>query len=208
MAEVEVRDLNNKVVGKLELSDKVFDYQASQTLVWEALTAFRAAQRKGTHATKGRSAVRGGGRKPWRQKGTGRARVGTIRSPLWAGGGTVHGPHPRDHRQRFPKKKKRGAIKLVLSDKLRNDRMLVLEDLNLESHRTKEFVSLLGRFDLSSKILVVDGRENRNLFLSSRNVPSVKTVYPAGVNVYDLLDHDVLMISKQAVMDLQEALER
>ena len=117
MAEVEVKNYKNEVVEKLQLSDRVFDYVASETLVWEAINAFRAAQRKGTHATKNRSAVRGGGAKPWKQKGTGRARAGTIRSPLWRGGGTVFGPSPRDYSYAFPKKKRRGAIRVVLTDK-------------------------------------------------------------------------------------------
>lgn len=206
MAEVEVKDLNNKVVGKLKLSDDVFKYEASPALVWEAVTAYQAAQRKGTHATKGRSAVRGGGRKPWRQKGTGRARVGTLKSPLWAGGGTVHGPQPRSYAQAFPKKKRRGAMKLILTDKLKQDRLIVVDEIALESHRTKEFVKVLGNFEIPKKVLIVDSRENQNLYLSSRNVPAVKMVAANGVNVYDLVNHEVLMISKNALLELQEAL--
>lgn len=208
MAEVQIRNLKNKVVGKLELSDAVFNYQASPTLVWEAVTAFQAAQRKGTHATKTRSKVRGSGQKLWRQKGTGRARVGSIRSPLWRGGGSVHGPQPRSYAQALPKKKRRGAMRLVLTDKLKNEKLLVFEDLNLESHKTGEFVTWLKTFQVGSKVLLVDGPENRNLFLGSRNVPAVKTVTTGGVNIYDLVNHDVLMISKQAVEELQEVLQR
>ena len=132
MAEVEVKNLKNKVVGKLPLADEVFGYEAKKSLVWEAVRAFQAGRRKGTHATKNRSATRGGGRKPWRQKGTGRARAGTLRSPLWAGGGTTHGPLPRDYTQALPRKKRRGAVKLVLTDKLKHGQLLVVDNLALE----------------------------------------------------------------------------
>ncbi len=208
MAEVEVRNLKNKVIDKLELADEVFNYSASETLVWEAVRAYRAGQRKGTHATKGRSQVRGGGRKPWRQKGTGRARAGSIRSPLWRGGGTTFGPTPRNYVQAFPKKKRRGALKVVLSDKLKNQKLTVVDEFVLESHRTKEFLEILKTLDLDNKVLVVDDRENRNLYLSSRNVPQVKCVATLGLNVYDLLNCRHLLISKRAVLSLQELLQK
>ena len=208
MAEVDLRDLNNKVVGSLELSDDVFDYRASRTLVWEAVKAYLAGRRKGTHATKNRAKVRGGGRKPWRQKGTGRARAGTIRSPLWKGGGTAHGPEPRNYAEAFPRKKRRGAVKLVLTNKLRDQKLLVAESLEMETPRTKDFVQIMEAMDLRKKLLVVDDRENRNLYLSSRNLPMVKTVATDGINVYDLVNCDQLLISKRAVLKLQEVLER
>lgn len=208
MAEVEVKNLENKVVEKLKLADQVFNYSASETLVWEAVRAYLAAQRKGTHATKGRAQVRGGGRKPWRQKGTGRARAGTIRSPLWRGGGTTFGPTPRNYTQAFPKKKRRGAMKLVLSDKLRNQSLTVLEDFSLESHRTQEFLSVLENFKLDKKVLLMDDRENRNLYLSSRNVPGVKLVATGGLNVYDLMNCRHFLVTKRAILALQEVLQR
>ena len=208
MAEVEVKNLKNKVVEKLELADEVFNYTARETLVWEAVRAYQAAQRKGTHATKTRAAVRGGGRKPWSQKGTGRARVGSIRSPLWKKGGVTFGPQPRDYEQSFPKKKRRGALKMVLSDKLRNQKLTVIDDFSLESHRTKEFLAVLEKFKLEEKILVVDDRENRNLYLSARNLPGVKSVPTVGLNVYDLLNCRHLLISKRAILELQEALRK
>ncbi len=208
MAEVEVRNLKNKVIDKLELADEVFNYSASETLVWEAVRAYRAGQRKGTHATKGRSQVRGGGRKPWRQKGTGRARAGSIWSPLWRGGGITFGPSPRNYAQAFPKKKRRGALKVVLSDKLKNQKLTVVDEFVLESHRTKEFLEVLKTLDLDNKVLVVDDRENRNLYLSSRNVPQVKCVATLGLNVYDLLNCRHLLISKRAVLSLQELLQK
>jgi len=208
MAEVEVRNLKNKVVDQLELADEVFNYTASETLVWEAVRAYRAAQRKGTHATKGRSQVRGGGRKPWRQKGTGRARAGSIRSPIWRAGGTTFGPTPRNYTQAFPKKKRRGALKVVLSDKLKNQKLIVVDEFTLESHRTKEFLEVLKTLDLGHKVLVVDDRENRNLYLSSRNVPHVKCVATLSLNVYDLLNCRNLLISKRAILSLQEVLQK
>jgi large subunit ribosomal protein L4 len=208
MAEVEVRNLKNKVVGKMDLADEVFAYQAKKSLVWEAVRAFQAAKRKGTHSTKNRAAVRGGGQKPWRQKGTGRARVGTIRSPLWAGGGIVHGPSPRDYSQALPKKKRRGAVKLVLTDKLNSDQLYVVDELSIDSHKTKDVLGLLQALKLDGKVLLVDSKENRNLYLGSRNLQSVKMVPAGGVNIYDLLNHETLLISKSALMELQEVLQR
>ena len=206
--EIQVRNLSNEVVETLPLSRRVFDYQASESLLWEAVTAFLAGRRKGSHSTKTRAEVRGGGRKPWRQKGTGRARAGTIRSPLWRSGGVTFGPKPRNYAQSLSKKKRRGAVKLVLSDKLKNENLLVLDSLELSSHKTKIFVDVMGAFDLTRKLLVVDSRENRNLFLSTRNLPEVKMVPALGVNVYDLLNAEVLMISKASLLELQEVLLR
>lgn len=208
MAQVKVKNLKNKVVDKLDLSDQVFAYAASESLLWEAVNAYLAGQRKGTHATKVRGQVRGGGRKLWRQKGTGRARVGSSRSPLWRGGGVTFGPHPRDYSQPFPKKKKRGAVKLALSGKLQDEKILVIDDFELPSHQTKEFVGVLKAFGLEKKVLVVDARDNRNLFLSTRNLPGIKMVQPIGLNIYDLLDSSYLMISKSSLLELQEVLLR
>jgi large subunit ribosomal protein L4 len=208
MAEVDVKNLKNEVVDKLTLDDAVFNYTASETLVWEAVNAYLAGQRKGTHATKNRALVSGAGKKLWRQKGTGRARIGSIRSPLWRKGGTVFGPQPRDYSHAFPKQKRRGAIKMVLSDKLRNQKLTVVDAFPIENPKTKEFVDVLKALNLDSKVLVVDGRDNRNLFLSSRNVPKVKMVMSSGVNVYDLLNHDHLLISRQALLEIQEVLQK
>ena len=208
MAEVRVRNLQNDVVETLALEDEVFNYSASETLVWEAVKAYLAGRRKGTHATKTRAAVRGAGKKLWRQKGTGRARIGSIRSPLWRKGGTVHGPQPRDYSEDFPKQKRRGAIKLVLSDKLRHDKLVVVDDLGLESHRTKDVLEVLKTLELTGKVLVIDSRENRNLYLGSRNLPQVKMVPSPGVNIYDLLHHDQVLMSKRAILQVQEVLQR
>ncbi len=208
MAEVEVKNLKNEVVETITLADEVFDYTASETLVWEAVRAFLAGQRKGTHATKTRGLVSGAGKKLWRQKGTGRARIGSLRSPLWRKGGTVFGPQPRDYSQAFPKQKRRGAMKMVLSDKLRNQRMTVVDALGLEQPKTKEFLGVMKVFNLENKVLVVDGRDNRNLYLSVRNLPKVKMVASTGLNVYDLLNYEHLLISKQALLDIQEVLQK
>jgi len=208
MAEVDVRNLKNKVVEKLELADEIFNYSASPTLVWEAVRSYLSAQRKGTHATRNRALVRGGGKKPWRQKGTGRARVGTIRSPLWRKGGTVFGPTPRDHAVGLPKRKRRGAMKLVLTDRLKNDRLTVVDEFSLESHRTRDMVQVLDQFKLAGKVLLVDDAENRNLYLSSRNLPGVTPVSTEGLNVYKLLKGGHLVISKRAILRLQEVLRK
>lgn len=208
MAEVQVRNLQNEVVGTLELSDAVFNYHASPTLVWEAVTAFLAGRRKGTHSTKTRGEVSGSGRKLWRQKGTGRARIGSIRSPLWRKGGTVHGPKPRDYAWALPKKKRRLAVCAVLTDRLENERLWVFEDLHLASHKTKDFVSWLQGLGVEGKVLLVDEKENRNLYLGSRNVPGVKLTPTEGVNVYDLVNHDLLIMSREAILKLQEVLQR
>lgn len=208
MAEVEIRNLKNKVVDRVDLSGEVFGYTASETLVWEAVNAYRAGQRKGTHATKRRALVSGSGSKVWRQKGTGRARIGSIRSPLWRKGGTTFGPQPRDYTPAFPKKKRRGAMKVVLTSKLKNRKLVVVDELPLESHRTKEFLGVLKGLKLDSKVLVVDKRENRNLYLSCRNLPEAKMVPAGGVNIFDLLNHEYLLISKSALLELQEQLQR
>ena len=206
MAEVKIRNLKNKVVDQLRLSGEVFGYEASETLVWEAVNAYRAGQRKGTHAAKKRGQVSGSGRKLWRQKGTGRARIGSIRSPLWRKGGTIFGPQPRDYAQAFPRKKRRGAMKLVLTDKLKNQKLVVVEDIPLESHKTKEFLQVLKNLKLDRKVLVVDSRENRNLYLSCRNLPEVKMVPAEGVNVFDLLNCEHLLISRGALLELEARL--
>ena len=208
MAEVEVKNLKNEVVDKLALDDAVFDYTASETLVWEAVRAYLAGQRKGTHATKTRGLVSGAGKKLWRQKGTGRARIGSLRSPLWRKGGTVFGPQPRDYEQSFPKQKRRGALKMVLSDKLRKQKLIVVDALAMEAPKTKDFVGVLQTLNLEKKVLVVDDRDNRNLFLSARNLPQVKMVMSSGLNVYDVLNYDHLLISRQALLDIQEVLQK
>lgn len=208
MPEIEVRNLKNEVIDKLELSDDVFNYAASETLVWEAVNAYLAAQRKGTHATKTRGLVSGAGKKLWRQKGTGRARIGSLRSPVWRKGGTVHGPQPRDYETSFPKRKRRGAMKAVLTEKLKQQKLLVVDAFAFEKPKTKDFLGALQALQLEDKVLVVDSRDNRNLYLSTRNLSEVKMVPAAGVNIFDLLHYEHLVMSKNAILHLQEMLQR
>lgn len=208
MPQVDVRNLKNEVIDRLELSDEVFDYGASETLVWEAVNAYLAAQRKGTHATKTRGRVSGAGKKLWRQKGTGRARIGSLRSPVWRKGGTVHGPQPRDYETAFPKRKRRGAMKAVLTEKLKQQKLLVVDAFAFEKPKTRDFLGTLQTLQLENKVLVVDSRDNRNLYLSARNLSQVKMVPAAGVNIFDLLHYEHLVMSKNAILHLQEMLQR
>ncbi len=197
---LQVKSLANKKVRDVEVPDEVFAYPYKEHLIHQVVVALRAAGRSGTHATKGRALVSGGGKKPWRQKGTGRARSGSNRSPLWRGGGTVHGPQPRDYTKGVSAREKRNALKSALSRKVSDEQLIVVENLDLESHRTADFVAKLSALGLGDqKVLVVDDRENGNLGLASRNLQSVKAVDALGVNVYDVVDRANLVISEQAL---------
>src|SRR5512139_1967449 len=173
MAEIEVKSLSNEVVGKMELSDAVFKAEFNQPLIWEAIKHYNDSLRAGTASTKVRGEVKGSGKKLWRQKGTGRARVGSIRSPLWRHGGTVHGPRPRNYVYRFPRKKLQSALRSALSAKLSENSLAVVEAFVLEGHKTRDFQKILAGLGFMGKVLVVDSSENRNLSLSSRNIPKV-----------------------------------
>lgn len=208
MAEIEVKNLANEVVGKLKLSDEVFKAELNLPLIWEAVKHYVDSLRKGTASTKTRGIVRGSGRKLWRQKGTGRARIGSIRSPLWRHGGTVHGPQPRDYSYRFPRKKLRGAMRSALSAKLQEQALAVIDAFTLPTHKTKDFQKILRDLGGTGKVLIVDSGENRNLSLSSQNIPNVKVVPGSGVNIYDVVDHQLLLFSKQAILQVQEVLSR
>lgn len=208
MAEIEVKNLANKVVGKLELSDAVFKAEFNQPLIWEAVKHYNDSRRTGTASTKVRGEVRGSGKKLWRQKGTGRARIGSIRSPLWRHGGTVHGPRPRDYSYRFPRKKLRGAMRSALSAKLSENALTVVDAIKLENAKTKEFNKLLEGMGFTGKVLVVDSYENRNLDLSSRNLPKVKLVSGSGVNIFDVVNSNTLLFTKESILQLQEVLSR
>ncbi|GIU82130.1 MAG: 50S ribosomal protein L4 [Acidobacteria bacterium] len=213
MPTVKVHNLENKEVGEIELPDEVFGVEFNEALVHEAVRNFLANHRRGTVATKTRGDVSGSGRKLWRQKGTGRARVGSIRSPLWRKGGTVHGPQPRDWSYNLPKKMRQGALRSALSERLREGNLIVVDEFYLGSPKTKEFAKVLGNFGLLSekkkpiKTLVVDSTENKNLVLSSRNLPKVKMVDSLGVNIYDVVYHEKLLISKNAIEKLVERLK-
>jgi large subunit ribosomal protein L4 len=208
MAEIEIKNLANEVVGKLELSDEVFKAKLNEPLIWEAVTHYAASLRAGTASTKTRGLVSGSGKKLWRQKGTGRARIGSVRSPLWRHGGTVHGPKPRSYEYRFPRKKLRGAMRSALSAKLGDNAVAVVDAFTLETHKTKDFQKVLQGLGGAGKVLVVASGENRNLELSSRNLPGVKLVSGARVNIHDVVNSNLLLFSKDAILEVQEVLSR
>jgi large subunit ribosomal protein L4 len=208
MAEIEVKNLTNEVVGTLELSDEVFGAAFNEPLIWEAVKHYSDSLRKGTASTKTRSEVSGSGKKLWRQKGTGRARIGSVRSPLWRHGGTVHGPQPRSYQYRFPRKKLRGALRSALSARLGEKAVTVVDSLALETPKTREFLKVLRTVGAGGRVLVVDSGENRNLALSSRNAVDVKLVPGNGVNIYDVVNSQSLVFSRQAILEVQEVLSR
>jgi large subunit ribosomal protein L4 len=208
MAEIDVKNLANEVIGKLELSDQVFKAEVNEPLIWEAVKHYADSLRKGNAATKTRAEVSGSGKKLWRQKGTGRARIGSIRSPLWRHGGTVHGPQPRDYNYAFPRKKLRGALRSALSAKFGEQGLAVVEAFNLEGNKTKDFLKVLKSIAGTGKVLVVNTGENRNLDLSSRNLPDVKVVPGTGVNIRDLVSYPMVVFSKEAILQVQEVLSR
>jgi large subunit ribosomal protein L4 len=207
MATIEVVNLSGKKVGTLELWDEVFG-GINEDLLWEAVKHYRAAQRAGTHATKNRKLVSGSGKKLWRQKGTGRARVGSIRSPLWRHGGTVHGPQPRSYDYQFPRKKLLGALRSALAAKFADGKLLVLEKFDLEEAKTKAFRAALDGLGVSKTALLVDGSdENRNLELSSRNLAGVELLAGNQVHPYHLLKYDSAIFSRTALEKLQDSLK-
>ena len=206
MANVAIYDIANNKVGDMELSDSIFGVEMNAGLLHQAVVMQLAAQRLGTHATKTRSMVRGGGRKPWRQKGTGRARSGSTRSPLWVGGGTVFGPHPRKYAFTMPRKQRRLAIKCALSDKVKSGDFIVLDQLNFEAPKTKQMVELLGKFDTPKKALFITASEAETVEKSARNIPGVKAITTMGLNVYDILNHGKLFITKDAIARIEEVL--
>jgi len=205
---VAVKNLKNKKIKDLELPDSVFDYPYKEHLVHTAVVSYLAAQRSGTHKAKGRSEVRGGGRKPWRQKGTGRARVGSLRSPTRRGGGTVHGPQPRDYTNKLSAREKRNALKSALSQKLKEEGILVLDGLQLESHKTGDLAKSLAVLGVEGRALVVDRHDNDKLALASRNIPNLKVVDAMAVNVYDIVGSAHVVMTEEAVGRLVEVLSR
>ena len=208
MPKVDVWNLNHEKIGNLDLAPEVFGAKVNPALLYEAVRFYLAGKRAGTHATKTRDRVAGSGRKLWKQKGTGRARVGSVRSPLWRHGGTVHGPHPRDYSYRLPKKMLAGALRSALSAKVAENKLTVVDAFTLPSHKTKEFRKVLERFEAGRPLLLVDVAENHNLTLSSRNLESVEFRPARQVNAYDLLLHEQVIISQPAVKGLEEALSR
>ncbi|KHD85738.1 50S ribosomal protein L4 [Bacillus ginsengihumi] len=206
MPKVALYNQTGSKVGEVELNDSVFGIEPNNHVVFEAVVMQRASLRQGTHKVKGRSEVRGGGRKPWRQKGTGRARQGSIRSPQWRGGGTVFGPVPRSYSYKLPKKVRRLAIKSALSSKVQEESILVLDALNFNAPKTKEFVAVLKNLSVNKKALVVTDGLDENVALSARNIPGVTVVEANGINVLDVVSHDHLIMTKAAVEKVEEVL--
>jgi large subunit ribosomal protein L4 len=206
MPKLDVYDAQREKVGEIELSEAVFAAEVKPHLLHEVVGWQLAKRRAGTAHTKTRAEVRGGGKKPWRQKGTGRARVGSRRSPLWRGGGTTFGPRTRDYSYSLPKKVRKAALRSALSDKLAEEKLVVLKGFDLEAIKTKAFVEVLGRFELAD-VLVVTDQPDEVLEKSSRNVPRVKVLRAEGLNVYDILRHDRLVLLEPAVGRIEEALK-
>jgi large subunit ribosomal protein L4 len=207
MPKVDVLDLNNQKVGELELSDDVFGAEVNEALLWEAVRHYQAGLRVGAAKTKTRAEVSGSGRKLWKQKGTGRARVGSIRSPLWRHGGTTHGPQPRDYSYRLPRKMQLGALRSALSVKLRDGELKVVSSFELNDAKTATVAAALERLEAGRKVLLVENGDNRNLTLGSRNLPGVTLLPSRDVHVYHLLGHDRVLISQAAALKLSEALQ-
>ncbi|HCW50888.1 MAG TPA: 50S ribosomal protein L4 [Clostridiales bacterium] len=204
MPRVDVYNVDGEVVGEVELSDALFGAEVNEALMHQAVTAYLAAQRRGTASTKGRSEVRGGGRKPWRQKGTGLARAGSIRSPIWRGGGITFGPKPRDYTQALPKRMRRKALSSALSAKVRDGSLLVLDTIRLEEPKTKKVVSILEKLNVKGSALIVTPETDRTLVLSARNIPGVETRRAEDLNVYDLLGHAKVLMTRDAVARVEE----
>lgn len=205
---IPVKNLKNQDVGEVEVPDAVFSYPYKEHLIHTVVRAIRAAQRAGTHKTKVRSEVAGSGKKPWRQKGTGRARVGSVRTPLWRKGGTVHGPRPRSYELGVSVGEKKSALKSALSRKLADGELIVVDSIALENHKTKALALTMGELGVARKALVVDTRDNENLTRAARNNPRLKAVDALGVNVYDVLDRDHVIFSQPALETLVEVLSR
>jgi large subunit ribosomal protein L4 len=206
MPTVKVRNIKNEEVREVELSDAVFGAPLNEALIHAAVRNFMANARQGTSATKTRGDVSGSGRKLWKQKGTGRARIASLRSPLWKGGGNVHGPQPRDWSYNMPRKMRQGALRSALSERVREGRVVLVDGWEFDKPKTKEFVASLKQLGLEGKTLIVDSLDNENLRLSTRNVQSAKVVNSFGLNIYDLLYHEKLIISEAAVKELEQLL--
>ena len=203
MASVSVYNMEGKEVGTMELSDAVFGVEVNDHLVHMAVVAQLANKRQGTQKAKTRSEVSGGGRKPWRQKGTGHARQGSTRSPQWKGGGVVFAPTPRDYSFKLNKKEKRAALKSVLTSRVQDNKLIVLDELKLDAIKTKEFKKVMDNLKVGKAMVVIDGQDE-NVILSARNLPTVNTAMAENINVYDILKGDTLVLTKDAVAKIEE----
>lgn len=204
MPKVKLYNIAGQETGEIELNDSVFGVDYNEAVIHQAVVRQMANERLGTHATKTRGLVRGGGKKPWKQKSTGRARVGSIRSPLWVGGGTVFGPTPRSHAKDMPRKARQLAVKSALSEKLRANELIVIDAIDFEAPKTKNVVKMLADLHSEGKALIVDGA--RNTVLSARNIPGVKAYAPSGLNIYDIVNTDKLFLTQEAVKKIEEVL--
>lgn len=207
-----VRNLKNNEVGDVELSDAVFGAELNESLIHAAVRNYLANRRQGTSATKTRGNVSGSGRKLWKQKGTGRARIASLRSPLWKGGGNVHGPQPRDWSYKMPKKMRRGALRSALSERLREGNLVIFDDFSFGNSKTKEFLGVMSELGFNdkkkmTKTLIVDSLDNLNLILASRNVQKTKVTNSYGLNIYDIIYHEKLLISRSAIEELSHLLD-
>src|ERR1700761_6366915 len=209
MANINVVNLTGAKVGEFEL-DEVFAGEVNEALLWEAVKHYRASLRQGTHATKNRKLVSGAGKKLWKQKGTGRARVGSIRTPLWRGGGTVHGPQPRSYEYAFPRKKLLGALRSAIASKIADGKLVVVENFAVEEAKTKHFRNALNKLDAKKTALLVESSQelNEKLYLGSRNLNGVELVLSSEVHPYDLLRYEHAVFSKAALETLQETLKK
>jgi large subunit ribosomal protein L4 len=208
MATVDIKNLNNEVVGKLDLSDAVFAGPINEGLLNDAVKQYLASLRAGTHQTKTRKDVQGSGKKPWRQKGTGRARVGEIRNPLWRKGGTVFGPQPRDYEYHLPKKMFRAALRSALALKLKENQLNVVDAFSLADHKTKPLAQALTKLGFTRKVLVVDHLANPKLWLAARNMAEVDLIPSLQVTPYQLLNAHHVVFSKAAIEALEEVLKK
>lgn len=207
MPKVTLYNTAGAAAGEIELNDSVFGVEYNEAVIHQAVVRQMANERLGTHATKTRGLVHGGGRKPWKQKGTGRARVGSIRSPLWVGGGTVFGPTPRSHAKDMTRKARQLAVKSALSEKLRANELIVVDAINFDAPKTKEVVKFLAAFNVDGKALIVDGgTASANTVLSARNIPGVKAYAPSGLNIYDIVHYTKLFLTQDAVKKIEEVL--
>lgn len=205
---ITVKNLRNEDVGEVEVPEAVFAYPYKEHLIHTAVKSYLAGLRRGTHKTKTRDEVSGSGRKLWRQKGTGRARVGSVRSPIWRSGGTVHGPKPRSYANKLTVREKKNALKSALSRKLVDSQIMVLRDLQLENHKTAALIQQLSGLGAENKALLIDSQGNNNLQLASRNNPKLKAVDALAVNVYDVVDREHVILSEAALSTLVEVLTK
>ncbi len=203
MANVALLNMSGKEVGKIDLNDEIFNIEVNQAVVHQAVVHYLANQRQGTKGTKTRAEVRGGGRKPWRQKGTGRARQGSIRSPQWTGGGVVFAPKSRDFSKKLNKKVRRLALKSVLSDKVASNKLIVLDELKFDSIKTKNMQNVVNNLNVGKALFVIEASD-KNVILSARNIEAIRTADVPTINVYDILKYDTLVLTKDAVNKIQE----